>query len=349
MISLRDVVEKLGIPCDTNRREAIIECPNCGRKKLSLCFAKDVYNCPACGEVHGNAMDLWAYYHGISRDTQEDTRKAAYKSYMSSDQSGIPLARTDVKPEPKELPLASSSSRGKAYSAMMSEMTLTDRHRKNLLRRGLSDEDIDFLGIKTMPGKAAGEQLIKKLNGIPLDGIPGIYGDKSKKLVSYKKRGMLIPQKDFSGRIQGCQIRFDTGDPKYVFFSSAGYENGTSAKAFIHWAVRDYSSYDCTRVILTEGPLKADIINKYTGLPVIAIPGVGSIKELGKALDVLKRKGMKILYIAFDMDYLTNPNVKNALSKLESLLIKKEIRFKQLRWDPAYKGLDDYLTRKQTG
>ena len=46
---------------------------------------------------------------------------------------------------------------------------------------------------------------------------------------------------------------------------------------------------------------------------------------------------------AFDMDMLTNPNVKNGFEELLALLDEMEFTFGTYLWDPRYKGLDDYL------
>lgn len=97
------------------------------------------------------------------------------------------------------------------------------------------------------------------------------------------------------------------------------------------------------RVILTEGPLKADIISQYTGLPVLAIPGVNAISLLERALYDLKNAGLRKILIAFDMDLYENIHVQNALDRLKNMLAAYRIPHSQLVWDKNYKGLDDYL------
>ena len=46
---------------------------------------------------------------------------------------------------------------------------------------------------------------------------------------------------------------------------------------------------------------------------------------------------------AFDMDYMTNPNVENGYSRLQEVLSKVGIQYGTYLWDPQYKGLDDYV------
>ena len=45
----------------------------------------------------------------------------------------------------------------------------------------------------------------------------------------------------------------------------------------------------------------------------------------------------------YDMDKLENPHVENGCLKLIELCVKHGFEVKRLRWDPAYKGIDDLL------
>ena len=60
---------------------------------------------------------------------------------------------------------------------------------------------------------------------------------------------------------------------------------------------------------------------------------------------------MKKIMTAFDMDFLNNPHVQKGYCRLVRLLEDAGIPFGTYLWDPAYKGLDDYIwhsMRKQT-
>ena len=48
---------------------------------------------------------------------------------------------------------------------------------------------------------------------------------------------------------------------------------------------------------------------------------------------------------AFDMDMMTNHNVRNGFINLLSLLDIMDFKFGTYVWDARYKGLDDYLWR----
>ena len=94
---------------------------------------------------------------------------------------------------------------------------------------------------------------------------------------------------------------------------------------------------------LAENPMKADVINALSGWSVLAVPGVNALKKLKASLETLKSKGLKRVQTAFDMDMLTNPNVKNGFEELLALLDEMDFTFGTYLWDPRYKGLDDYL------
>ena len=64
-------------------------------------------------------------------------------------------------------------------------------------------------------------------------------------------------------------------------------------------------------VLLTEGPLKADVIHYITGQTVIAVPGVNSLKHLKETLEYLQSQGTTKVMTCFDMDYLKNPHVRD--------------------------------------
>jgi len=96
-------------------------------------------------------------------------------------------------------------------------------------------------------------------------------------------------------------------------------------------------------LVLTEGPMKADVIHALTGLTVLAVPGVNSLTQLETTLSDLRAEGVAEIKTAFDMDFATNYHVQNGYNNLLSLLGNMGFRFGTYLWDPRYKGLDDYI------
>ena len=74
---------------------------------------------------------------------------------------------------------------------------------------------------------------------------------------------------------------------------------------------------------------------------VVGLGGVNAIGGLRKTLEGLK---VREVVEAMDSDQMTNPHVRGAV-----LAMRKEvqripgIRYYKYTWDPAYKGVDDYL------
>ena len=137
----------------------------------------------------------------------------------------------------------------------------------------------------------------------------------------------------------------DATDRKYRWISSRDLPDGTASETWCH-VVGDISE---DFPIITEGPLKADIVSEYLHRTVIAVPGVNSLGHLkDDVLPSLQKCGVTKIYIGFDMDYVTNPHVKNGRDQLKSMLSEFGLQYVTYVWNPYYKGLDDYVTRKRT-
>lgn len=93
---------------------------------------------------------------------------------------------------------------------------------------------------------------------------------------------------------------------------------------------------------------------------LIAVQGVHALNPLKEALLSLKPYGLKTVNVAFDMDYLTNKNVKDAMEKVTALIKELGYNYENLmNWEYKQKdengnefflkGLDDYLAFQQRG
>jgi hypothetical protein len=96
-------------------------------------------------------------------------------------------------------------------------------------------------------------------------------------------------------------------------------------------------------IILTEGPMKADVIYALTGMTVLAVPGVNTLTQLRITLEVLRSEGVVRIKTAFDMDFTTNYHVQNGFNNLLALLNDMNFKYGTYLWDSRYKGLDDYI------
>lgn len=345
---MADIISLLGLPYPPQGRSSYyIPCPCCdsGRHKhLNISLAKDVFRCPRCG-FSGGLFDLYAHYTGVNRnDVLDELRKrlGGYDDDSQSKHAGQSSTRkAPIAPEVIDCPLTDIDTRDATYRALLDKLSLASDHRQNLIGRGLSSEAILLNGYKTTP-VAGTKTLAKQLlaEGHYLAGVPGFYRDQEQKWTfTQNQRGILIPVRDHLGRIQGLQIRRDNAiKRKFRWVSSAELPDGCRAEGWIHLAgqVRE-------QVLLTEGPMKSDVIHHLSGQTVIAVPGVNALTQLEVSLTELKAMGVRHIMTAFDMDFMKNPHVQNGYYDLVQVLGELGFSFGTYLWQPEYNGLDDYI------
>ena len=356
-IHITDIIPLIGIPDPPNGRPVYnISCPCCDdnprKKHLNINLNKDVFCCPRC-HFSGGVFDLYSHYSGVDRKNARDVLmeklglKDSGPSYEGSNQKQE--RRTITRPilQEIELPLTDIDARHETYAALLGKLSLASDHRENLLSRGLTDEQIRTFGYKTMPVvgfSALAKQL--QAEGYYLGGVPGFYHTKEGAWTFVQeRRGILIPARDQDGKIQGLQIRLDKiKKGKFRWISSIGKQDGCKAEGWTHMIGNPKPT-----VLLTEGPLKADVIHYITGQTVIAVPGVNSLKHLKETLEYLQSQGTTKVMTCFDMDYLKNPHVRDGYYNLANILAEVGIEYGTYLWDPQFKGLDDYVwhCRKQ--
>lgn len=337
-----DVARRCGLVLDSRtlrRDEVEASCPFChdhgpGKYHLSLNTEKNQYRCNLCG-AHGNSVSLYARIHGV-------TNKEAYQE-LTKDSKVYPMPSQPVPQKRERMPRALEE-RHAVYSEMLSFLTLSEKHRENLLERGLSDERIERNGYKTMPETPAARRLLAKLVGSSYEllGIPGFYTRDGQWTIA-GPNGFLIPVRNKDGLIQGMKIRLDDADKpgrKYRWLSSrdSHLENGTRSYSWIH-VTGDRTR---KRAFLTEGPLKGDVASFLANDALfICTGGVNAIKGLRETILEL---GVSEVVEAMDMDQMTNPQVRNAILTMRREVQKiPGIRYSKYTWNPDYKGVDDYF------
>lgn len=313
------------------KQEIEARCPFCDDTKyhLNLNRIKNQWLCFKCGE-RGNDVSLYSRLHGISN---AEAVKELKKRGLGTAQSRI------ITPLPKASLIKPLMDRHNVYFDMLSMLRLDVTHRNDLLNRGLSFANINQFMYKSVPRDPNVQRIIiRKLSErYDLKGIPGFYRSYGEwKMHTPKYGGFFVPVCNHEGYIQGMQIRYDTGDKRYGWFSTTNYPDGTGAQSWVHVVGNTLSQ----EAFLTEGALKCDVASSLSnGSLYIAVPGVNAIGLLPEALDNLN---VKKIYEVFDMDKLTNGNVKKALIKVKSMLINRGIEVQSCTWNAEYKGIDDY-------
>ena len=286
---MADVIPLLGIPEPPYGRSSYyINCPCCDtdprKKHMNINLAKDVFRCPRCG-ASGGIFDLYSLHTGTPR---EKVRQILVEKLGNPETR--PKRRQEA-PIVHECPLTDVDTRHVTYMALLSKLTLAPDHLENLLARGLTEAEISRLGYKTTPIVGSGA-IARQMQGegLYLAGVPGFYRNESGAWTFvHEQRGILIPVRNVHGQIQGLQIRRDqVSRRKFRWVSSAEKPDGCRAEGWTHLA-----GEPTARIILTEGPMKADVIHTLTGDTVLAVPGVNALTQLQKALEVLREEGVK--------------------------------------------------------
>ena len=359
LLDLEQVLIALGTQMkyrDGGRKaDAVCQEPGCANPhhpkfKVGIDFAQGVGRCNKCGYSF-NAVTRWADARGFDR-TKEGLAAAAKDGrayfYGTGDKPPVvQVARPKVYAPSKESELAPLSQRDAVYNALINLVSLSDEHKSLLMKKGLSEKAIIENEYRSYPlarFEKIGELISQQ--GLNAEGVPGFYvpEGKDKPVLRELSQGILIPQRSVLGRIQGFQIR-TSGKTRYMSLSTADMNKGAASKTFTHMRP---GKKGFRTVILTEGPLKGDIISDKTGYSVVAIPGVNSVSKLPSTLSALRKRGLEEIYIAFDMDLYENRHVEEALNKLKTMLEKMCFPYSTLEWEREFKGLDDFLVGMNT-
>lgn len=294
-----------------------VVCPFCGdeRGKCKFHVIKDgeivnVYHCFHCG-AGGNMLTLYADLNGIYGENryQRAYWKIQEELPLGYQESKMRQKKTiERKKRSKELCTepADYERRDVAYRKLAQLLKLSDAHKKDLKRRGLTEDEIsrmEKIGYRsTCPqGSVAIARKLMKA-GCKLEGVPGFFVNRSGdwEIAFYKKNsGYLCPVWSVDGRLTAFQIRLDIPyeKRKYVWLSSAKLKKGCSPGSPV-----SISGDDIRRVYVTEGILKAEVTHQRTGQTYIGNPGVMNYKELERVLLQLKKQGLREVVEANDMD-----------------------------------------------
>ena len=366
-----DGLDYVGVHYPAHKNNIYIDCPWCGgKKKLNVVLSgnkEHLFHCAKC-DTSANTIIYVAEVRGISS-------KEAYAEVCNY--ANVPLYEKETlqKPatvkkleQPKEetVELLPIKERNKTYRYLLAGFTLEDEDKQGLLKRGFSEEAIEKLGYKTykVGDYKEGSKIAKILSGrgLSLEGTPGFYTyNKVWNLMAFEP-SITICYRDYNARIQGMQLRFrNKKEPRYLWLSSAKKFGGPFDKgcggSFLHFAT-DFTWNEekgineavlGETVVLTEGALKADLFHFLTGVPCLAVPGVNSYKCFEDIISILKEKGVKKIILAFYMDYIDKKEVQKAEAKIKEIIVTNEFQFVRAKWDPQFKGIDNYYAFKKKG
>lgn len=175
-----------------------------------------------------------------------------------------------------------------------------------------------------------------------IKGVPGFF-----KLGKYhcfngmKTSGILIPTRNENGEIVSMQLRTDNYHIRYMTISSKHLGGPNSGISRIHYpADNDAITFD-TKIFLTEGPLKADtalsLAKRLAPGKKIAFAAVQGINNTQQEKSFFKLMQVsvpgKAIYLAFDMDKLSNPFVLNGSRTAMNIAKKYDVPLQNYCWD----------------
>jgi len=346
-----------------------IDCPVCeGHFKMNVSVNKNCCHCVKCDSKF-SMVSLHRYLYEF------EDNKQAYKDLKAKWEGILPAEKITLKyraMENKDMQIkpAPIMVRDKFYRAFLHNLTLEQQHRNDLLKRGLSNYEIDSYYFKSVPQmnlqQATNTALLQsKLKEwfIKHDdvGIPGFYDlmTRSPEMVK-RSKGYFVPVITFNGLISGLQIRYDPlpedapewrkkSYHKYAWFSSSEKGTGCSISGCenLHHSGNWYQNFK--DINITEGILKGTVASALSGknAPFLCVAGVNSTNQLKEELVYLKNFGCERVNIFWDMDYHSNENVEKSLEKLKSIALEAGLSVRVMEWNTNYKGIDDYLLARR--
>lgn len=201
-------------------------------------------------------------------------------------------------------------------------------HMKDLKKSGLSDATIQKAGFYSVDK----EELKKKL----------------KKKNLRVKSAYAIPYKDGYERFRCFYASTNSKKPKYRQLK------GTPALPYITDDIIAIREKNNIPLWITEGEKKALCLTQH-GCHAIGVSGVWNFKAGKNSTSSLEDKYLweeirninwkgRAVYLAFDADLWTNPQVRDALYELCFILLELKANIKIITWDISLgKGIDDYI------
>ena len=321
--------------------EVYAVCPNCGNNKGKFSYViqkgqkHDVAQCWACGFKVKSAVDLHMQLTG-----EQDFNRAVVDIFQAI--NGNIEFKTEHERrfkerenDSQEIERASDEKCSKVYYALLRELSLKIEHKQDLLRRGLTEDDIKRFKFASTPNDKIG--ICNKLisSGYNLEGVPGFFINKKGAWeLNIPGKGYFCPV--FDGEynyILGFQIRVDKpyNGAKYLWVSSAGKKNGLSSGGLSSYLPGKNENV----VIITEGILKSIVIYSLLKgqVSVIGVPGVKCINSLKPYLQRFEENAF--CFLAYDMD---KKIIKSEL-KLYQEALAMNVDFNAVEVDEKYKNI----------
>ncbi len=235
---------------------------------------------------------------------------------------------------------AVSEKRHEIYEMFLDALYLYEEDKEHLMNRGLSEQTIadnQYRSLRFGDAIHAIDVIRNYFNDDDVISTPG-FVQRGKRIVPTEQNGILIPVRGLDGQIQALKIRMPDKypGPKYKWFSSP--DNSSGCPVHVPYAIEKWSSV----IIVTEGPLKADVCVEHDNYyNTIAVGGHSNWKQVMPVLKQIPQ--VKEVHLAFDMDWNEKDSVRKSVQDFGDALKEAGYTIKLETWNPEYKGIDDAL------
>jgi hypothetical protein len=229
---------------------------------------------------------------------KKDINGLEYFLYIAKNNSrSFPLAI--VRHSTKQTAVASDEDLHRFYLKMLMMMPLTFGHRNHLRQRGLNDEVIEAAQYRSFNGReriGIANELLSVFGENLASKVPGMFfqNKQSRSFWSIAGTdGILIPIRDFQGRIVSISIRTDNPSDKigkYILMSSKRH-GGPGPGLRIHVPLQVHKLPKSV-VRITEGILKSDTATALSGIPTIGLNGLNGLHQTFEILKEWKNESV---------------------------------------------------------
>lgn len=229
--------------------------------------------------------------------------------------------------------------RDRVYRMLLDSLDLSRKHYTDLQNRGLDPVWIDRAGYRTLRflGCVKAARLALSTFGERAYDVPGLVYSMGRPAFTASD-GLLIPVRNPAGQIVGILVRADAGLHKYRWLSTARASVGMP----VHVPLGTVEALAQEgKLRLTEGPLKADVAFRLSGVPTLGVGGIAAWKRSLPLLELLKPE---CVLLAVDADWQTKANVAQSLRDWADTLHSLGYPISLEHWPLALgKGIDDAL------
>ena len=234
------------------------------------------------------------------------------------------------------------------YTRLLSELTLDDRDKADLIRRGYTQLWIELSGVKSV-------SRYQDLEGTYHKNLPGINANNQ---ICASRDGVLLPISDYDGYIIGCQLRvreLGYGESNRYYWLSSGKGSDRPLKLAFDGLLEEPTLELPLAIFKPEKPELIAIVEGVGAKPfltsqrlnALTIGAAGGLfmSSQNQLINAIKQArldyGNLPVVVYPDAGDVNNPMVMERWGKVSEFLKKCEIVFNFGWWDQILKSADD--------